>query len=154
MAERLTEGTIRFVFTRIYSNHTNAMSAADMVNIRVIRGGKKKTHSPAFEQFETFVFKKLRDACAPCYLDFHWGSPRITRMQVRAAHPAKIRIIRGGKKKTHSSAFVKFEIFVFKKTPRFMRALLFRFLLGLPQPILIPNTIIPNSLNSCHPKKK
>ena len=36
-------------------------------------------------------------------------------MQVRAAHPSKIRIIRGGKKKTHSSAFVKFEIFVFKK---------------------------------------
>ena len=36
-------------------------------------------------------------------------------MQVRAAHAAKIRIIRGEKKKTHSSAFVKFEIFVFKK---------------------------------------
>ena len=74
---------------------------AHPAKIRIIRGGKKKTHSPAFVKFETFVFK--------------------------AAHAAKIRIIRGGKKKTHSSAFVKFEIFVFKKTPRFMRALLFRF---------------------------
>ena len=61
-------------------------------------------------------------------------------MQVRAAYTASIRIIRGGKKKTHSSAFDKFEIFVFKKTPRFMRALLFRYLLGFPpQPILTPN---------------
>ena len=66
-------------------------------------------------------------------------SIRITRMQVIAAHLAKIRIIRGGKKKTHSPAFVKFEIFVFKKTPRCLRALLFRFLLGSPQPILTPN---------------
>ena len=37
-------------------------------------------------------------------------------MQVRVAHPAKIRIIRGGKKKTHSSAFVKFDIFVLKNS--------------------------------------
>ena len=36
-------------------------------------------------------------------------------MQVRVAYVASIRIIRGGIKKTHSSAFVKFEIFVFKK---------------------------------------
>ena len=61
-------------------------------------------------------------------------------MQVRAAHAAKIRIIRGGKKKTHSSAFVKFEIFVFKKTPRCLRALLFRFLLGFPQPLPTSNS--------------
>ena len=41
-------------------------------------------------------------------------------MQVRAAHAAKIRVIRGGKKKTHSPAFEKFdkfETFVFKKPP-------------------------------------
>ena len=63
-------------------------------------------------------------------------------MQVRAAHPAKIRIIRGGKKKTHSSAFDKFETFVLKKTPRCLRALLFRFPLGLPQPILTPNSLL------------
>ena len=50
-------------------------------------------------------------------------------MQVRVAHPAKIRIIRGGKKKTHSSAFVKFDKFVLKKL-RDACALLFRFLLG------------------------
>ena len=49
--------------------------AAHPAKIRIIRGGKKKTHSSAFEQFETFVFKKLRDACAPCYLDFYWDSP-------------------------------------------------------------------------------
>ena len=63
--------------------------AAHAAKIRIIRGGKKKTHSSAFVKFETFVFK--------------------------AAHAAKIRIIRGGKKKTHSPAFVKFETFVFKK---------------------------------------
>ena len=41
--------------------------------IRIIRGGKKKTHSSAFDKFETFVFlKKHRDAHAPCYLDFYW----------------------------------------------------------------------------------
>ncbi|MGM9696309.1 MAG: hypothetical protein ACI3X8_05490, partial [Alloprevotella sp.] len=112
----------------------------------IIRGGKKKTHSPAFDKFEKFVFKKHRDACAPCYLDSYWGSPRITRMQVRAALPAKIRIIRGGKKKTHSSAFVKFEKFVFKKTPRCLRALLFRFLLGLPQPILTPYSHVASNV--------
>ena len=115
--------------------------AAHPAKIRIIRGGKKKTHSSAFDKFETFVFKKHRDACAPCYFDSYWGSPRITRIQVRAAHPAKIRIIRGGKKKTHSPAFVKFEIFVFKKTPRCLRALLFRFRLGFPQPPLTPNYI-------------
>ena len=89
--------------------------AAHAAKIRIIRGGKKKTHSSAFVKFEIFVLKKLRDACAPCYLDSYWP-PRITRMQVKAAHPAKIRIIRGGKKKTHSSAFVKFETFVLKNT--------------------------------------
>ena len=50
--------------------------AAHAAKIRIIRGGKKKTHSSAFVKFETFVLKKLRDACAPCYLDFHWGSPQ------------------------------------------------------------------------------
>ena len=49
--------------------------AAHPAKIRIIRGGKKKTHSPAFDKFETFVLKKLRDAYAPCYLDFYWGSP-------------------------------------------------------------------------------
>ena len=52
------------------------MGAADIVSICVIRGEKKKTHSPAFDKFETFVFKNHRDACPPCYLDFHWGSPQ------------------------------------------------------------------------------
>ena len=51
-------------------------------------------------------------------------------MQVRAAHMAKIRVIRCGKKKTHSPAFDKLETFVFKRTPRLLHALLFRFLLG------------------------
>ena len=50
--------------------------AAHPAKIRIIRGGKKKTHSSAFVKFETFVFKKLRDACAPCYLDFYWGLPQ------------------------------------------------------------------------------
>ena len=49
--------------------------AAHAAKIRIIRGGKKKTHSSAFVKFEIFVFKKLRDACAPCYLDFYWSSP-------------------------------------------------------------------------------
>ena len=48
--------------------------AAHAAKIRIIRGGKKKTHSSAFVKFEIFVFKKHRDACAPCYLDFYWGS--------------------------------------------------------------------------------
>ena len=48
---------------------------AHPANIRIIRGGKKKTHSSAFVKFEIFVLKKLRDAYAPCYLDFYWGSP-------------------------------------------------------------------------------
>ena len=50
--------------------------AAHPAKIRIIRGGKKKTHSSAFVKFEIFVFKKHRDACAPYYLDFHWGSPQ------------------------------------------------------------------------------
>ena len=51
------------------------MGAADIVSICVIRGGKKKTHSPTFDNFETFVFKKLCDLCAPCYLDFYVDPP-------------------------------------------------------------------------------
>ena len=49
--------------------------AAHAAKIRIIRGGKKKTHSSAFAKFEIFVLKKHRDACAPCYLDFYWGAP-------------------------------------------------------------------------------
>ena len=48
---------------------------AHPAKIRIIRGGKKKTHSSAFVKFEIFVLKKHRDAYAPCYLDFYWGSP-------------------------------------------------------------------------------
>ena len=43
---------------------------------------------------------------------FKHESIRIIRMQVRAAHAAKIRVIRGGKKKTHSPTFDKFETIV------------------------------------------
>ena len=50
--------------------------AAHPAKIRIIRGGKKKTHSSAFVKFDIFVLKKLRDSCAPCYLDFYWGSPQ------------------------------------------------------------------------------
>ena len=49
--------------------------AAHAAKIRIIRGGKKKTHSSAFAKFEIFVLKKHRDAYAPCYLDFYWGAP-------------------------------------------------------------------------------
>ena len=48
---------------------------AYVASIRIIRGGIKKTHSSAFVKFEIFVFKKHRDAYAPCYLDTYWGLP-------------------------------------------------------------------------------
>ena len=51
------------------------VKAAPAAKIHIIRGGKKKTHSPTFDKFETFVFKKLCDLCAPCYLDFYWDPP-------------------------------------------------------------------------------
>ena len=54
--------------------------AAHAAKIRIIRGGKKKTHSSAFVKFEIFVLKKHRDACAPCYLDFYWGSPNRSQL--------------------------------------------------------------------------
>ena len=67
---------------------------AHPAKIRIIRGGKKETHSSAFVKFDIFVLKKLRDACAPCYLDFYWGLPQpiltpnslLTRCKQRAVH--------------------------------------------------------------------
>ena len=44
-AERLPEGTIRFVLCTNLANDSNAMRTANLVSIRVIRGGKKLTHS-------------------------------------------------------------------------------------------------------------
>ena len=39
-AERLPEGTIRFVLCTNLANDSNAMRTANLVSIRVIRGGK------------------------------------------------------------------------------------------------------------------
>ena len=52
-AERLPEGTIRFVLCTNLANDSNAMRTADLVSIRVIRGGK----SIALDKFVRFVFK-------------------------------------------------------------------------------------------------
>ena len=56
-AERLPEGTIRFVLCTNLANDSNAMRTANLVSIRVIRGGKKLTHSIALDKFVRFVFK-------------------------------------------------------------------------------------------------
>ena len=55
-AERLPEGTIRFVRTNL-ANDSNAMRTPDLDSIRVIRGGKKLTHSIELDKFVRFVFK-------------------------------------------------------------------------------------------------
>ena len=47
-AERLPEGI---------ANDSNAMRTADLVSIRVIRGGKKLTHSIELDKFVRFVLK-------------------------------------------------------------------------------------------------
>ena len=56
-AERLPEGTIRFVLCTNLANDSNAMRTANLVSIRVIRGGKKLTHSIALDKFVRFVLK-------------------------------------------------------------------------------------------------
>ena len=57
IAERLPEGTIRFVLCTNLANDSNAMRTANLVSIRVIRGGKKLTHSIELDKFVRFVFK-------------------------------------------------------------------------------------------------
>ena len=44
-------------FNTNLSNDSNAMRTANLVSIRVIRGGKKLTHSIALDKFVRFVFK-------------------------------------------------------------------------------------------------
>ena len=58
-AERLPEGTIRFVLCTNLANDSNAMRTANLVSIRVIRGGKKLTHSIELDKFVRFVFKSF-----------------------------------------------------------------------------------------------
>ena len=60
-AERLPEGTIRFVLCTNLANDSNAMRTANLVSIRVIRGGKKLTHSIELDKFVRFVFKIIRN---------------------------------------------------------------------------------------------
>ena len=79
--------------------------AAYVASIRIIRGGKKKTHSPAFVKFETFVFKKLRDACAPWKGSLHLAQGRAKR-RPGYCRPSPVSALKGQKRKNPGKASI------------------------------------------------